>query len=216
MYLKMVTEIACIDRNYQAVVNFTVQICNWLDSKDWVFEYGLFDFQRKVADGFVSPAAQLMDGNGNFTELGKMYVHQQPMKAPGKANVAMNSFAVADISGGDAEAEGDETLTVEGGETGEPLSHDPNDASLQAAAAGAEGGVEEMAAFSVAAALSADQQKALDLHNNKRKSKGVKALVWDNQLAQNATAYAQHLAKIGKLEHSSGDQRPNQGENLAW
>ncbi|KAI2638971.1 glycoside hydrolase family 128 protein [Hypomontagnella submonticulosa] len=212
----MVTEIACIDRNYQAVVNFTVQICNWLDSKDWVFEYGLFDFQRKVADGFVSPAAQLMDGNGNFTELGKMYVHQQPMKAPGKANVAMNSFAVADISGGDAEAEGDETLTVEGGETGEPLSHDPNDASLQAAAAGAEGGVEEMAAFSVAAALSADQQKALDLHNNKRKSKGVKALVWDNQLAQNATAYAQHLAKIGKLEHSSGDQRPNQGENLAW
>ncbi|KAI1271393.1 glycosyl hydrolase catalytic core-domain-containing protein [Xylaria sp. FL0933] len=82
----MVTEIACIDRNYQAVLDFTVKICNWMDQRDWVFEYGLFDFQRKVADDFVSPAAQLMDANGNFTELGKMYVYQQPMKLLGKGD----------------------------------------------------------------------------------------------------------------------------------
>lgn len=158
----MVTEIACIDRNYQAVLNFTVKVCNWMDSTDWVFEYGLFDFQRKVADNFVSPAAQLMDANGNFTELGNMYVHQQPMKLPGKASIA----AVAE--------------------------------------------------FSIAAALNSDQQKALNAHNDKRKAKGLNPLAWDNQLANNAEAYAKHLAQIGKLEHSSGDQRPNQGENLAW
>ncbi|KAI0873424.1 glycoside hydrolase family 128 protein [Hypoxylon argillaceum] len=158
----MVTEIACIDRNYQAVLNFTVKVCNWMDSTDWVFEYGLFDFQRRVADNFVSPAAQLMDANGNFTELGNMYVHQQPMKLPGKASIA----AVAE--------------------------------------------------FGIAAALNSDQQKALNAHNDKRKAKGLNPLAWDNQLANNAEAYAKHLAQIGKLEHSSGDQRPNQGENLAW
>ncbi|KAI3333939.1 glycoside hydrolase family 128 protein [Ustulina deusta] len=166
----MVTEIACIDRNYQTVLGFTVKACNWMDTTDWIFEYGLFDFQRKVADGFVSPAAQLMDGNGNFTELGKMYVNQQPMKLPGKATVSMAMVSE----------------------------------------------VQAMTEFSIAAALDPDQQKALDAQNNKRKAKGLKPLAWDNQLAKNAEAYAKHLAQIGKLEHSSGDQRPNQGENLAW
>lgn len=166
----MVTEIACIDRNYQAVLGFTVKICNWMDTKDYIFEYGLFDFQRKVADGFVSPAAQLMDANGNFTELGKMYVHQQPMKLPGKAAVA----------------------------------------------AFAESNVLAVTELSATAGLTEDQQKALNAHNEKRKAKGLKPLTWDNQLAKNAGEYAKHLAQIGKLEHSSGDQRPNQGENLAW
>ncbi|KAI2464284.1 glycoside hydrolase family 128 protein [Annulohypoxylon bovei var. microspora] len=195
----MVTEIACIDRNYQAVLAFTVQVCNWMDSQDWVFEYGLFDFQRKVADGFVSPAAQLMDGNGNFTELGKIYVSQQPMKVPGKAIVSAKAFAAADVSDDDAK-------------TGEPVSHEENDSVFQAA----EAAVDDKTEFSVAAALGGDQQKALDIHNNKRKAKGLKPLAWDNQLAKNAEDYAKHLAAIGKLEHSSGDQRPNQGENLAW
>ncbi|KAI0443507.1 glycoside hydrolase family 128 protein [Xylaria telfairii] len=166
----MVTEIACIDRNYQAVLGFTVKICNWMDTKDYIFEYGLFDFQRKVADGFVSPAAQLMDANGNFTELGKMYVHQQPMKLPGTAAVA--TFAASNV--------------------------------LAATE------------LSATAGLTEDQQKALNAHNEKRKAKGLQPLTWDNQLAKNAGDYAKHLAQIGKLEHSSGDQRPNQGENLAW
>ncbi|RYC64356.1 hypothetical protein CHU98_g1845 [Xylaria longipes] len=163
----MVTEIACIDRNYQAVLGFTVNICNWMDAKDYIFEYGLFDFQRKVADSFVSPAAQLMDANGNFTELGNMYVHQQPMKLPGKAAVAeSNVLAVTESS--------------------------------------------------ATTALSQDQENALNAHNEKRKAKGLNPLIWDSQLAKNAEEYAKHLAQIGKLQHSSGDQRPDQGENLAW
>jgi hypothetical protein len=166
----MVTEIACTDRNYQNVLNFTVKVCNWMDTTEWIFEYGLFDFQRKVADSFVSPAAQLMDGNGNFTELGKMYVHQQPMKAPGKASIA--AVAERDIQG--------------------------------------------VPEFALAAALSPDKEKALNAQNDKRKAKGLKPLSWDNQLAKNAQAYAEHLAQIGKLEHSAGDKRPNQGENLYW
>lgn len=42
-------------------------------------------------------------------------------------------------------------------------------------------------------------------------------LVWDNKLEKDATAYAQHLCRANKgLQHSTGDQRPGQGENLAW
>ncbi|KAI0408472.1 glycoside hydrolase family 128 protein [Xylaria palmicola] len=166
----MVTEIACIDRDYHAVLNFTVKICNWLDSKDYVFEYGLFDFQRKVADGFVSPAAQLMDGNGNFTELGKMYAHQQPMHLPGKA-------ALAFVAQSEPQA---------------------------------------VAHLTASAAPNSDKQNAMNAHNEKRKAKGLHPLVWDDQLAKEADKYAKHLVQIGKMEHSSGDQRPNQGENLAW
>lgn len=198
----MVTEIACIDRNHQTVVDFTVQVCNWLDKQDWVLEYGLFDFQRKVADDFVSPAAQLMDGNGNLTDLGKMYVHQQPMAAPGKAGASIKAFAVESVAGDQAQ---------DGAQTGHPLLHEgetPN--------GGADHGEVQLMSVNAAAALSPDQQNALNAHNNKRKAKGVSPLAWDAQLAKNATAYAQHLAQIGKMEHSSGDQRPNQGENLAW
>ncbi|GAP89376.1 putative glycoside hydrolase family 128 protein [Rosellinia necatrix] len=223
----MVTEIACIDRNYQAVLNFTVKICNWMDSKDWVFEYGLFDFQRKVADSFVSPAAQLMDGNGNFTELGKMYVHQQPMKAPGKAGIA----SIASLASGEgADAFGAESIDAVEAESADAEPTDteadtvPADAvtgdavTVEAAdvEAAADDEVEALAEFGIAAALGPDKQKALDAHNKKRKAKGLKPLAWDNKLAQNAEAYAKHLASIGKLQHSSGDQRPNQGENLAW
>ncbi|KAI0434183.1 glycoside hydrolase family 128 protein [Xylaria sp. FL1042] len=186
----MVTEIACIDRNHQAVLDFTVKVCNWMDQKDWVFEYGLFDFQRKVADDFVSPAAQLMDANGNFTELGKMYVHQQPMKLPGKAN------------GDDHKKTADHEARPKAA-----------DKEVHSNAVDAEVHLME---FSAAASLGPDIQNALEAHNHRRKAKGLNPLTWDHQLAQNAETYAKHLAKIGKLEHSSGDSRPNQGENLAW
>ncbi|KAI0811692.1 glycoside hydrolase family 128 protein [Xylaria sp. FL0064] len=186
----MVTEIACIDRNQQVVLNFTVKVCNWMDQKDWVFEYGLFDFQRKVADDFVSPAAQLIDANGNFTELGKMYVHQQPMKLPGKEDDD-NHQKTAENEG-HAKAADKEVHSKAANTEVHPLD------------------------FSAATALGPDKQEALDAHNHKRRAKGLKPLAWDNQLAQYAEAYAEHLAKIGKLEHSSGDSRPNQEENLAW
>ncbi|KAI4112858.1 MAG: hypothetical protein LQ338_008262 [Usnochroma carphineum] len=42
-------------------------------------------------------------------------------------------------------------------------------------------------------------------------------LVWDDQLAANATAYARRLASANQgLHHSDGNGRPNQGENLYW
>lgn len=40
---------------------------------------------------------------------------------------------------------------------------------------------------------------------------------WDENLAKHAQAWADNLAhKIGHMQHSSGDQRPGEGENLAW
>ncbi|KAI0154443.1 glycoside hydrolase family 128 protein [Xylariaceae sp. FL1272] len=202
----MVTEIACIDRNQQAVLNFTVTICNWMDKQDYIAEYGLFDFQRKLADDFVSPAAQLMDANGNFTDLGKMYVNQQPMQLPGQGLVA-NALVTSSV---DEDSQPDiESMICE------PLSHDAHDVTIDATKEDNTKAPEVMSLMA-AAALAPDQQKALDVHNNGRKGKNLKPLVWDSNLANNAEVYAKHLAQIGKLEHSSGDQRPNQGENLAW
>ncbi|KAK8044049.1 hypothetical protein PG993_004073 [Apiospora rasikravindrae] len=207
----MVTEIACIDRNYQNVLKFTAKVCNWMDQTSWVAEYGLFDFQRTVADDFVSPAAQLMDANGNFTELGKKYCHEQPMKGPGGQTLMAESVPEDDSAVGVQSraadgAEGDAQLI-------EPVSHEEGEAAVSAAAA--ENGTEEEPSMGIMAAISQDAQKALNLHNNKRKGKGLKALAWDDKLAANATAYAKVLAQKGKMEHSPGDQRPGQGENLA-
>jgi uncharacterized protein YkwD len=64
--------------------------------------------------------------------------------------------------------------------------------------------------------LNADQQGGLNLQNNGRKGKNLNPLQWDDHLAQEAQKWANHLAQIGKMEHSTGDQRPNQGENLFW
>ncbi|KAL9594395.1 MAG: hypothetical protein Q9219_007054 [cf. Caloplaca sp. 3 TL-2023] len=68
--------------------------------------------------------------------------------------------------------------------------------------------------------LSEDQKKALDIHNKARHdvpNHPRKNLIWDPKLAAAATAYAKKLAHDNAgLKHSSGDQRPNQGENLAW
>ncbi|KAL8682678.1 MAG: hypothetical protein Q9186_001274 [Xanthomendoza sp. 1 TL-2023] len=71
--------------------------------------------------------------------------------------------------------------------------------------------------------LSEDEKKALNIHNQARhdasQSSGHKRpdLRWDDNLAKQARAYAQYLCKANKgLQHSSGDQRPNQGENLYW
>ncbi|KAI9789738.1 MAG: hypothetical protein M1835_001463 [Candelina submexicana] len=72
-------------------------------------------------------------------------------------------------------------------------------------------------------ALSQEQTAALNLHNNAR-AKHCPApntcdLQWDPTLEQHAKAWAEHLAQIGtditKNSHSSGDQRPGEGENLS-
>jgi hypothetical protein len=76
----VVSEIACIDRDAHRVERWTVEMANWLDGEAWVKEYGFFGCMRHVADGFVSPAAQLMDGDGNFTGLMRKLMTEQPMK----------------------------------------------------------------------------------------------------------------------------------------
>ncbi|KAH6695181.1 CAP domain-containing protein [Plectosphaerella plurivora] len=59
--------------------------------------------------------------------------------------------------------------------------------------------------------LSSDAQKALDAHNAARSEVNNAALSWDAGLEADALAWAQNLANIGSLTHSSGS---GQGENL--
>ncbi|KAL6722170.1 hypothetical protein ACLMJK_001277 [Lecanora helva] len=43
------------------------------------------------------------------------------------------------------------------------------------------------------------------------------ALIWDAHLTSEAEKWAKHLAQLNQgLKHSTGDQRPGQGENLFW
>lgn len=94
-----------------------------------------------------------------------------------------------------------------------PIAHEEEDKATHEVAS-----AESVETFSVnaAAALNGDQTKALKIHNDGRKTKGCPALTWDAGLANHAQQWANHLAKIDKLEHSTGDQRPGEGENLAW
>ena len=62
-----------------------------------------------------------------------------------------------------------------------------------------------------------DVLKALNLHNNARRGKGVGPLAYDKNLEAGARQWAEHLANnVRSLQHSTGAQRPNQGENLYW
>lgn len=65
----IVSEIASISRDYNDVLHFTLRMAQWMDDTPWIFEYGFFGCMRKVADGFVSPKAQLMNPDGSFTDL---------------------------------------------------------------------------------------------------------------------------------------------------
>ena len=75
-----ISELASISRNYHDVLSFTVDVANWLDTTEWVFQYGFFGCMRQVADSFVSPAAQLMKPDGSFTDLMHKLISDQPMK----------------------------------------------------------------------------------------------------------------------------------------
>jgi pathogenesis-related protein 1 len=61
---------------------------------------------------------------------------------------------------------------------------------------------------SSAAGLTADQQKALDIHNKSRATKGLSALTWDNGLVSSAQACANKIASSGNFAHCQS------GENL--
>lgn len=69
----VVSEIASTSRDAAEVDAFTRQMAQWLDAQDWVAQYGFFGMSREVVDDFVSPAAQLMDADGNLTPLGRFY-----------------------------------------------------------------------------------------------------------------------------------------------
>lgn len=62
----------------------------------------------------------------------------------------------------------------------------------------------------------ADHREALRLHNAARTRKGLKSLIWDKKLETDAKAWAKQIAANDKMVHSSGSQRPGQGENLAY
>ncbi|MFN2100691.1 CAP family protein [Altererythrobacter sp. MF3-039] len=51
-------------------------------------------------------------------------------------------------------------------------------------------------------------------HNVERKSLGRQPLSWSNKLAKDAKRWADHLARIERLDHASNDERGGAGENL--
>ncbi|CAH0003448.1 unnamed protein product [Clonostachys byssicola] len=59
--------------------------------------------------------------------------------------------------------------------------------------------------------LSDDQQKALDAHNAARAAVGNSPLTWDDSLSSDAQSWANTIATLASLTHSSGS---GQGENL--
>ncbi|RYP74695.1 hypothetical protein DL769_003954 [Monosporascus sp. CRB-8-3] len=70
----IINELASTSRDLNVVQNFTTEVGNWLDGQEWVVEYGFFGVSHEPTDDFVSPAAQLLDGDGTWTELGKWFV----------------------------------------------------------------------------------------------------------------------------------------------
>ncbi len=76
----IVHEIASISRNHADVLGFMAQLANFMDNTDWIFEYGFFGCMRSVADGFVSPQAQLMNPDGSFTDLMYKLMYDQPIR----------------------------------------------------------------------------------------------------------------------------------------
>ncbi|MCJ1284966.1 hypothetical protein MMC26_004303 [Xylographa opegraphella] len=60
-----------------------------------------------------------------------------------------------------------------------------------------------------------DAAAAVGIHNTARAGQNLPALTWDDNLSHQATEYAKWLSTAGVgLQHSSGDSRPDQGENL--
>jgi uncharacterized protein YkwD len=61
---------------------------------------------------------------------------------------------------------------------------------------------------SVTARLTADQQKAIDIHNKGRQAKGLSFLTWDTKLVASAQQCANKIASTGNFAHCQS------GENL--
>ncbi|KAI6089191.1 glycoside hydrolase family 128 protein [Hypoxylon rubiginosum] len=72
----IIGEIASTSRDATQVVTFTKEVSKWLDkpAQSWVVEYGFFGVSTSVDDDFVSPAAQMLNSNGAWTDLGKWWI----------------------------------------------------------------------------------------------------------------------------------------------
>ncbi|MXO73791.1 SCP-like extracellular [Altererythrobacter aerius] len=70
---------------------------------------------------------------------------------------------------------------------------------------GASGSVDSAASFA---------GRLLNAHNVERDRAQVPRLRWSRELARDADAWAQSLARKGRLEHARADQRRTMGENL--
>jgi uncharacterized protein YkwD len=69
----------------------------------------------------------------------------------------------------------------------------------------------------VAADLNQAIQAALQTHNSLRsRHEGTGPLVLADDLNAEAQAWAEHMLTTDNMAHAPADQRPNQGENLAW
>lgn len=77
----VISELASTSRDPAVVDRFTRDLARWLEGREqaWVVEYGFFGVMREMADGFVSPAAQMLDGEGEWTGLGRWWVGLKPM-----------------------------------------------------------------------------------------------------------------------------------------
>src|SRR6185312_12809395 len=58
------------------------------------------------------------------------------------------------------------------------------------------------------------QQRVLDAQNLERQDVGVPAMHWNPDLAQDAQAWADYLARTGKFEHAPDNPGAVEGENL--
>ncbi|KAK7928302.1 hypothetical protein PG985_005300 [Apiospora marii] len=77
----IISELASTSRDPAVVDRFSRELARWLEGRErgWVVEYGFFGVMREVADGFVSPAGQMLDGEGGWTGLGRWWVGLKPM-----------------------------------------------------------------------------------------------------------------------------------------
>jgi hypothetical protein len=71
-----------------------------------------------------------------------------------------------------------------------------------------------MAAPAFATPSAPVRAELLAAHNAERAPLGLPPLTWNEDLAVQAQAWADHLVGLGALQHSANEQRPGQGENL--
>ena len=74
----VIVELASTSRDGAVVDRFSKEVGAWLDEQSWVLAYGLFGVERSPVNDFISPAAQLLDAEGRWTELGRWFTGVGP------------------------------------------------------------------------------------------------------------------------------------------